>query len=118
MVNERYKVGYSYEYRLMKKLQKLGWLCYRAGGSKGQRAVDLIAVKRDDVLGRTIIKFIQVKATSSDRKPLSLLKKNEREELKSLCKMFEDFDNVKVELWVFRRGKRKKEVVDLKERFL
>jgi len=107
--------GYPAEYRLMKWFQKNGWLCYRTAGSKGQRAVDLIAIRKDSITNKVRIKFIQVKATETDKKALSLLSKKEKEELRILCDMFKDEELIDVELWVHRVYKRKREVVNLKK---
>jgi len=115
------RVGYPTENRLLKRLQKEGWLCYRTAGSRGERAVDLIAIKRDPITNQVIIRFIQAKATKDERKfekPLRCLSKKEKEELRYLCELFKDYDNIRVELFVKKRYSRDKKFVDLKKDLL
>jgi len=57
-----YRVGRSFEYRVMQKLRKLGYYCVRKFGSKGHE--DVVAIKNGTVL------FIQCKwGRNHDTKP-------------------------------------------------
>ena len=115
MPNKRYKIGYGYEYRLVKKFIRAGWEAYRTAGSKGIRDVDVIAIKPDPITNNVVVKLIQVKATSNEKYDWKNLTRKERAILLELAHRYKNYDNVSVELWIFYRGKRKHKIIDIKK---
>jgi len=92
-MSKQYKIGYYYERKVKKILEKEGYLVWRSPASKSP--IDIIAIN-----DKGHIKLIQVK-----RKKYSLnklyLNREEFFKIYKLAKRFENTDNVDVEIWAF-----------------
>lgn len=112
MVNKKYRIGYYYEMKVVRSLSRHGYFALRTPGSHSPVDVVAIGIGLDGLLK---VKLIQVKATSKEKFSLSNIKKEEREGLIELAKKFLYNDHVSVELWIFYRKLRKKEIIDIKK---
>jgi len=102
-----YKKGYYYERKVLNELKKAGWDAWRTPASKSP--IDIIAIR--PLFGELKIRLIQVKSISKDNyKP----PKDELEKLKQLVNRYKDFNNVSIELWVFNKKLKKREIYDVK----
>jgi Holliday junction resolvase len=99
-MGKQYKIGYYYEKKVKKILEKDGYLVWRSPASKSP--IDIIAIN-----DKGHIKLIQVKRKKYSLNKLYL---NREEFLKiyELAKRFENTDNVDVEIWAFLGNKLEK----------
>lgn len=102
----RYKLGYYYELKTKRLLEKEGYDVWRSPASKSP--VDLIAIKANG--DNVLIKLIQVKASRNGS-----VDKYDIEELKEFAKKYAKFDNVSVELWIYNKNNRNLEKINIKE---
>jgi Holliday junction resolvase len=92
-MNRLYKIGYYYERKVKKMLEKEGYLVWRSPASKSP--VDIIAIN-----DKGHVRLIQVKRKGYNVNGLYI---NKKDFLKvyELAKRFENADNVDIEIWVF-----------------
>ena len=88
-----YKIGYYYERKVKKILEKEGYLVWRSPASKSP--IDIIAIN-----DKGHIKLIQVKRKGYFVNGLHINKKDFLK-LYELAKKFENTNNVDVEIWAF-----------------
>ena len=109
----KYKIGYYYERKTVQSLRKAGWDAWRTPASK--TPIDVVAIKPDKITGKILIKLIQIKATSKEEFSFKNLSREERAMLLELAHRYKDYDNVSIELWIYKRKSKKKEVIDIKK---
>ena len=99
-MSKQYKIGYYYERKVKKILEKDGYLVWRSPASKSP--IDIIAIN-----DKGHIKLIQVKRKKYSLNKLYL---NREDFLKiyELAKRFENTNNVDVEIWAFLGNKLEK----------
>jgi len=95
-----YKIGYYYEQKVRKILEKEGYDAWRTPGSHS--AVDIIAINKE---GK--IRLIQVKRNKRDI-DINNINYIDLYELYNLAEKYKDSNNVDIELWIFSNDKLKK----------
>jgi Holliday junction resolvase len=108
----RYRIGYYYEYKVVKYLRKLGYDAWRTPASKSP--IDVIAIHP---IAKRIL-LIQIKSTSRDNFSLNSLPREEKARLLEMAQRYKDYPEVSVELWIFLRKQRHRKVIDIKKELL
>ena len=92
-MNKPYKIGYYYERKAKKILEKEGYLVWRSPASKSP--IDIIAIN-----DKGHVKLIQVKRKNYNINGLYINKKDFLK-IYELAKKFQNADNVDIEIWAF-----------------
>ncbi|MFZ8801049.1 MAG: hypothetical protein ACO2ON_02610 [Candidatus Nanopusillus sp.] len=92
-MNRLYRIGYYYEKKVKKILEKEGYLVWRSPASKSP--IDIIAIN-----DKGHVRLIQVKRKSYNVNGL-YINREDFIKIYELAKRFENIDNVNVEIWAF-----------------
>ena len=92
-MNKQYRIGYYYEKKVKKILEKEGYLVWRSPASKSP--IDIIAIN-----DKGFVKLIQVKRKRYNVNKL-YINRDDFLKIYELAKRFENVDNVDVEIWAF-----------------
>ena len=110
-MSSRYRIGYYYERKVKKMLEKEGYDVWRTPGSHSP--IDIIAINE-----KGEIRLIQVKKNKKeiDIKNINYL---DLYELYNLANKYKDSKNIEVELWIFTNNKlkiyKKEDILNVKE---
>lgn len=110
-MSNKYKIGYYYERKVKKILEKDGYDAWRTPGSHSP--IDIIATNE-----KGEIKLIQVKKNKKeiDIRNIDYI---DLYELYNLSKKYKDTKNVEIELWIFTNDKlkiyKKEDLLKLKD---
>ena len=99
-MGSNYKIGYYYEQKVKKILEKEGYDAWRTPGSHS--AIDIIAINKEGN-----IRLIQVKKNKRDI-DINNINYIDLVELYHLAEKYKDSNNVDIELWIFSNDKLKK----------
>jgi len=99
-MGSKYKIGYYYEQKVKKILEKEGYDAWRTPGSHS--TIDIIAINKE---GK--VRLIQVKKNKRDI-DINNINYIDLYELYNLAEKYKDSNNVDIELWIFSNNKLKK----------
>jgi Holliday junction resolvase len=99
-MGSNYKIGYYYEQKVRKILEKEGYDAWRTPGSHSP--IDIIAINKE---GK--IRLIQVKKNKRDI-DINNINYIDLYELYHLAEKYKDSNNVDIELWIFSNNELKK----------
>ncbi|MEM0379560.1 MAG: hypothetical protein QXR54_02425 [Nanopusillaceae archaeon] len=106
----KYKIGYYYERKTKKILEENGWDVWRSPAS--QSPIDIIAIKPDK--DKIKIKLIQIKRTSKEISNIEKTYKYDIEKMLDLAKRYKNYDNVDIELWIFKKDNKNPFILNIK----
>ena len=99
-MGSNYKIGYYYEQKVRKILEKEGYDAWRTPGSHS--AIDIIAIDKE---GK--VRLIQVKRNKRDIN-INNINYIDLNELYHLAEKYKSSNNIDIELWIFSGNELKK----------
>ncbi|MEM1684238.1 MAG: hypothetical protein QW038_00175 [Nanopusillaceae archaeon] len=109
-MSSKYRIGYYYERKTKLMLEKNGWDVWRSPASHSP--VDLIALKPEK--DKIKIKLIQIKKTSRDFSEIEKAYKYDIEKMLDLAKKYKRFDDIDIELWIFKKDNKNPYILNIK----
>ncbi|MEM4772886.1 MAG: hypothetical protein QW648_02660 [Nanoarchaeales archaeon] len=106
----KYKIGYYYERKTKKILEKDGWDVWRSPAS--QSPIDIIAIKPDK--DQIKIKLIQIKKTSKEISNIEKTYEYDIKKMLDLAERYKNYDNINIELWIFKKDNKSPYILNIK----